>query len=111
MNGDGRADLIVGAPASFNGAGRIYVFYPFASNDPDGVTLTGNATGTSTQLSGDEDHPGFGTAVAAGDITGDGLADVIASAIGSDTLDGRVYIFHAHRRGGIIPQRSSAPMR
>jgi hypothetical protein len=67
------------------------------------VTLTGNATGTSTQLSGDEDHPGFGTAVAAGDITGDGLADVIASAIGSDTLDGRVYIFHAHRRGGIIP--------
>jgi hypothetical protein len=102
VNGDGYADLIVGAPASFNGAGRIYVFYPFASNDPDGVTLTGNATGTSTQLSGDEDHVGFGMAVAAGDITGDGLADVVASAIGNDTQDGRVYIFHGHRHGGIM---------
>lgn len=102
VNGDGFADLIVGAPASFGGAGRIYVFYPFASNDPDGVTLTGNATGTSTQLSGDEDHPGFGTAVAAGDITGDGLADVVASAIGSDTLDGRVYVFNATRRFGLL---------
>ncbi len=102
VNGDGLADLVVGAPASFGGAGRIYVFYPFASNDPDGVTLTGNATGTSTQLSGDEDHVGFGTAVAAGDITGDGLADVVASAIGNDTQDGRVYIFHARRRFGIL---------
>ncbi len=101
VNGDGYADLIVGAPASFGGAGRIYVFYPFASTDPDGVTLTGNATGTSTQLSGDEDHPGFGTSVAAGDITGDGLADVVASAIGNDTLDGRVYVFHAQRRFGL----------
>jgi hypothetical protein len=102
VNADGLADLVVGAPASFGGAGRIYVFYPFASNDPDGVTLTGNATGTSTQLSGDEDHVGFGTAVAAGDITGDGLADVVASAIGDDTQDGRVYVFHGRRKFGIL---------
>ncbi len=107
VNGDGYADLVVGAPASFNGAGRIYVFYPFASTDPDGVTLTGNATGTSTQLSGDEDHPAFGTSVAAGDITGDGLADVVAGAVGSATQDGRVYVFHSEfhknaKRSGIM---------
>jgi hypothetical protein len=73
----------------------VYVFYPFRSADPNGVTLPGNATGTSTQISGDRSHPAFGTSVTAGDVNGDGLADVVAGALGRDALDGRVYVFHA----------------
>jgi hypothetical protein len=95
VNADGLADLIVGAPAAFNGAGRIYVFYPIRSANPDGVTLPGNATGTRTGIAGDAAHPGFGASVAAGDINGDGLADVVAGAVRDATQAGRAYAFLA----------------
>jgi hypothetical protein len=89
VSGDGLAELVVGAPASAAGAGRVYVFYPIASANPDGVTLPGNATGTSTGIFGDAANPAFGTSVATGDVNGDGFADVIGGAAG------RAYVFHS----------------
>src|SRR5262249_4069322 len=92
MNGDGFADIIVGAPLSDVGgvdAGRAYVF--FGGRSPDAVadiTMTGAAAG---------DQLGYFVAPA-GDVNGDGFADAIAGAPFSDqgaTVDiGRAYVFY-----------------
>lgn len=100
VNGDGFADLIVGAPASLNGAGHLYVFYAIEVAQNSALVVQGNAIDTSTQLSGDDDRLlGLGTSVAAGDVNGDGVADVIAGAPGTPGTPtgepGRVYVFHA----------------
>jgi len=94
VNGDGYADVIVGAPKNSGGgtnAGRAYVFFggPSPDNTPD-VTMTGAAAGDK-----------FGSSVGtAGDVNGDGFADVIvgAPAVGASG-PGRAYIFY----GGTVP--------
>jgi hypothetical protein len=90
VNGDGYTDVIVGANGNDAGgtdAGRAYIFFGRASmdNTPD-VTLTGAAA---------DDL--FGNSVSsAGDVNGDGYADVIVGAYFNDaggTNAGRAYIF------------------
>ncbi len=82
VNGDGYADVIVGARGNDAGggqAGRAYLYYggPGADGVPD-VTFTGPSAGT-----------GLGSAVGgAGDVNGDGYADVIVGA------NGRAFIFY-----------------
>ena len=116
VSGDGHADVVVGAPAhAFDrnqpNTGSIYVFYPAA--DENATTVGGwdisanSADGTSTQILGDYSGAmlAFGTSVATGDLNGDGIADVIAGAPGTDaTPDGEVgtvYMFFAHHDDGI----------
>jgi len=72
VNGDGYADIIVGALVNYTGgwgAGRVYVFYGGAVPDPEPDVII---TGTGDEL--------LGVAVgAAGDLFGDGFVDVLAS--------------------------------
>ncbi|TMQ57061.1 MAG: hypothetical protein E6K76_11550 [Candidatus Eisenbacteria bacterium] len=91
VNGDGYADVIVGADlnaAGGPGAGRAYVFYggPGADAVAD-LTLTGAAAGDA-----------FGNSVSsAGDVNGDGYADVIVGAYLNDaggTDAGRAYVYY-----------------
>jgi hypothetical protein len=91
VNGDGYADLIVGAYGNNAGgadAGRAYVYHggPGADAVAD-LTLTGAAA---------SEH--FGISVSgAGDVNGDGYADVIVGADGNDaggTEAGRAYVYH-----------------
>ena len=101
VNGDGYADVVVGTNGSI---GKVYVFHSAGSA---GVTITNEASASST-ISGDA--PGqFGWSVAAGDVNGDGYADVVVGAFTYNTNTGRVYVFHSARSAGVtITQASSA---
>ncbi len=90
VNGDGYADVVVGAPyndAGGSNAGRAYVFFggPAMDAAPE-VTMTGAAA---SDL--------FGYSVGgAGDVNGDGFADVVVGALYNDAGSsnaGRAYVF------------------
>lgn len=86
VNGDGYADAIVGAPGASNGQageGIAYVHYGDAAglSMPPSVTLEANSAGAA-----------FGTSVAsAGDVNGDGYADVVVGAPLNGS--GRAYLY------------------
>jgi hypothetical protein len=109
VNGDGYADVLIGAPSydsyaqgygGYDDEGRAYVFY-------------GSAAGLYEEPSpdwqvdpADTPYAGGGWAVAtAGDVNGDGFADVLVSAVDtsgsyySDSCGPGVYLFHGSASG------------
>ena len=89
VNGDGFADVIVGAPlftSDADEAGRAWVWH----GSPDGISPSNdwNAGGSSEQA-------WFGSSVAtAGDVNGDGYSDVIVGAPGDFSKAGTAYVYH-----------------
>ncbi len=79
VNGDGYADVIVGAPwyaAGQTNEGAAFVFHGSATGIADG-----NPTTAAAQLEGGQVNTFFGASVAgAGDVNGDGYADAIVGA-------------------------------
>jgi hypothetical protein len=96
VNGDGIDDVIVGARQLFRpGAGKAYVFHGPLS----GTRLAGNAD---LVLDGEQSGELFGGAVAsAGDVNGDGLADVVVGATEFNDRRGRAYLFLSPRSGHV----------
>jgi len=98
VNGDGYADAIVGANEYDEGTntneGRAYVFN---SSGSSGVTIT-SAASASTIITGTAGS-GLGSGVAAGDINGDGYADVVVGATLNFTDNGKIFIFHSSSSG------------
>ncbi len=103
VNGDGYADVIVGAPLYDNGEtdeGRAYVYLGSASGLMASPTWTAEGN-----------HAGayFGVAAAtAGDVNGDGYADVIVGAPFDDNGEndeGRAYVFLGSE-SGLAPSSS-----
>lgn len=99
MNGDGRPELIVGAPGHRGGSGfhdgAVYVF--------DGRALPGPAAQARAAdtalfvLTGASEQGRFGATVALADVNADGLDDIIAAAPsagdGNRIECGRIYVF------------------
>jgi hypothetical protein len=99
VNGDGLADLIVGARNATAGnqsvSGRSYVV--FGKANTTAVDLSAIAGGTGGYvINGQSANDQAGYSVAgAGDVNGDGLADLIVGAIGWDSASsnvGRAYV-------------------
>jgi len=95
VNGDGLADLIVGAPSRTGRTGRTFVV--FGKAETAGVLLADISAGKGGfALVGEKelDYSG-GSVSGAGDVNGDGLADLIVGARGADIngeYSGRTYV-------------------
>ncbi|MFT5434493.1 MAG: hypothetical protein ACI9OJ_005206, partial [Myxococcota bacterium] len=95
VNGDGYADVIVGADgydAGESNAGAAFVFLGGTSGIADGAVVTAD-----TQLESNQAGASFGASVSgAGDVNGDGYADVIVGAYEYDdgeTDEGAAFVF------------------
>ncbi|MDK9704379.1 MAG: FG-GAP-like repeat-containing protein, partial [Sulfuritalea sp.] len=110
VNGDGLADLIISAPTSDaggNDAGRSYVVFGKSESNPSyvNVDLSAVAGGTGGfAITGENAAGQSGRVVAAaGDLNGDGLADLVVSAPNSNSYTGRSYVIYGATDGAFSP--------
>jgi hypothetical protein len=96
INGDTLADLVVGAPHSRKAgatAGRAYVWFGRRSGSPGKTADAEIRLGSTNDL--------FGTAVATGDVNGDGQADLVISSPhdkAGEKWPGSVSIIHGGKK-------------
>ncbi|HEX6198865.1 MAG TPA: integrin alpha, partial [Thermoanaerobaculia bacterium] len=74
VNGDGRADVLVGAPGYGTG-GAVFVFLGGAAGVPSGTPATADLV-----FQSDRPNALFGTGIALGDFDGDGFDDILIGA-------------------------------
>ncbi len=111
VNGDGYADVIVGAPNALGANGAAYIFL----GGPSGIP-SGGPSGAATVLTATQFGSSFGQSVAsAGDVNGDGYADVIVGAPGYDAgqgyLEGAAFVFLGGSGGIASGNESTAAAR
>ena len=94
VNGDGYADLIVGAPLLGDDVGKVYVYHGSATG------LVGVVGSPAWSATGETELDEFGHAVAgAGDVNGDGFDDILVAAVHHSSGRGKVYAYHGGKSG------------
>jgi hypothetical protein len=120
VNGDGIADIIVGAPRADQGAaldfGAAYVIFGKEGGLSGTIDLTGLAPADGFAILGGAEYDRAGFSVAsAGDVNGDGFDDVIVGAYlqdGGGASAGAAYIVFGRASGlGTIDLAALAPAR
>ena len=100
VNGDGHPDLLIGAPGTARFTGSCHVI--MGGKRGGEILAGGEFKDLTATLTGDISSGHFGTAVALGDLDGDGLADLIISqpkvTVGTTRNSGRVLVFRGRKR-------------
>lgn len=98
-DGDGRDDLLFGDPLAGGGNGSAAIL----SGGSGGII---GWSGADADITGEAAGDQFGSAVAWGDINGDGLADAVVGAPKADpsglTSAGTVYVFYGPLSGSLL---------
>jgi hypothetical protein len=102
VNGDGYDDVIVGAASYDAGQGHFQGAAFVFTGSSAGIT-DGNPSTAAARLYSDRPDGSFGASVAgAGDVNGDGYADVIVGAplyVVNDEVSGTAFVFHGSASG------------
>ena len=103
LNGDGVADIVIGAPyadrdAETDAAGAVYILSGAAL--PEKGPLSDAAV---TVLTPEESNEWFGWSLATGDFDGDGALDLAVGSPGTDDATGRVRIWSGVRLASSTP--------
>ena len=116
LDGDGRGELIVGAPGAADSsgvlhAGAVYVFRAATLEELEEDTRASDAAVWT--LRGGSYHGRFGSALAAGDLDGDGFDDLAVGAPagghGGDIARGEVSVFFGGPAGSVDGGFSTVP--
>jgi hypothetical protein len=98
VNGDGIADLIIGASGANSGAGKVYVVFGTRGGFADPLPLSSLDGTNGFELDGlSGDQAGF--SVSAGDVNGDGVADILIGAGTANSGAGKVDVVFGKATG------------
>ena len=93
VNEDGIADLVIGAPNANSFAGKSYVVFGRAGLGSTGSLELSSLNGTSGFILNGQAGDYSGSSVAsAGDVNGDGIADLVIGAFGANSFAGMSYV-------------------
>ena len=116
LDGDGLADLLLGAADAVSQRGRVYVFTgaTLLLTPPAGAGQPWEAAEADMVIAGEDMAGKFGTSVAAGgDFDGDGLGDLLVGArtwSGVGSLRGRAYLVRGADLSYGSPSASETPV-
>lgn len=94
INGDGIADLVVGASAASSDSGFMYVIYGSRSSFPAFFNLMGLDGSDGFMIPPVVLFGALGDAATAGDINGDGIVDLVVGTPGANIENGTTYVVY-----------------
>ncbi len=104
VDADGVADVLIGADFEGSAPGAVYLY----RGRP--TSLGGFDTAVAATLTTSRADAYFGSVGCAGDVDGDGFADVIVGAAGTNTFRGAAYIYHGSAAGlSTTPRETLTP--
>lgn len=98
-DGDGLADLVVGAYSAYNGGGNQGSVYLVRATTLADASVT-SLRDADLELQGESSNSGAGSSVAAGDLDGDGLSDLLVGA-STAGVGGRGYAIYGPSTGTV----------